>query len=174
MKSLVLGMLLVFVPVIHAQVEIPKAVTDSLDKDYPGWRLSLVSEEVKTFFKERYPNDSPNIIAGDFDGNGDKDLAIILEHTNFNEPGKSFTHISAFVVYFNRGGKYKKHVIGEGAPADDIVYLNLVKRGESIREFTSDKKYPAKNDSISVSQFEKASSTLVFVKGKFKEVITSD
>jgi hypothetical protein len=48
---------------------VPSAVGSTLDRRYPGWRIAAVSADVLRWAgKELGP--TPNVISGDFDGDG--------------------------------------------------------------------------------------------------------
>jgi hypothetical protein len=162
-------------PALCAQrEELPPDVTLILDTKYPGWRFSQVNDDVRQFFKERFPNAYPNLVKGDFDGNGKTDYAVLIEHTNFDKTGKSFTHVVETLAFLRKGDGYRLYVLEESKPADLELYLNLARRGEEGSDFQTEKKYRYANDSISVSYFEKAGGTYIYDRGKFRYVLESD
>ena len=154
--------------------QLPRAVTSILDTKYPGWRFSLVNDEVRRFFKERFPSARPNLISGDFDGNGKTDYAVLIEHTNFDKTGKAFTHVVETLAFLRKGRGYKLYVLRESQPADLEFYLTLARKGEEGSDFRTEKKYRYPNDSISISYFEKAGGTYIYDRGKFRYVLESD
>jgi len=154
--------------------QLPKAISSKLNKRFPGWRFSEVSGDVQQFFKERFPDARPNLIKGDFDGNGQMDYAMLIEHSNFDESGKAFTHVVERLAFLKKAAKYKLYILEEYSPADPIVYLNLAKKGKESREFQTQTKFRYPNDSISISFFEKAGGTYIYRKGRFRYVNESD
>jgi hypothetical protein len=110
-----------------AESTMPQEIRAFLDLRYPGWQWGRVSREVEDFFREQRLAYRPNLVTGDFDGNGRTDLvwrnastgqtaiwlmnglsmasgAIVLANTNW-EP----THVADF----------------DGNGKSDIVWRNL-------------------------------------------------
>jgi hypothetical protein len=153
---------------------LPEAIRSILNKRFPGWSFSEVSSDVQLFFKERFPGSLPNLIKGDFDGNGQMDYAVLIEHSNFDKSGADFDHVVEKLAFLRRGARYKLYVLEENAPANIELYLNLAKKGAESRVFTTQRKFRYPNDSISVSYFEKAGGAYIYQKGKFRYVYESD
>jgi hypothetical protein len=140
---------------------------------FPGWQFSEVSSEVQQFFRERFADAHPNTIKGDFDGNGQMDYAVLVEHSNFDRSGKTFSHVVEILAFLKRGARYKLYILEETAPENPELYLTLAK-GEEGRNFQTQKKFKYPNDSIRVSYFEKAGGTYIYNKGGFRYVVESD
>ncbi len=176
MKALSIIFVLMFAAQVHfgQSVELPNQIVESLNVSYPGWRFSLVDAEVSDFVSERSPGAKPNLISGDFDGDGESDFAMLIEHSNFDEPGTAITHEMERLAFFRRGDGYTKYILEEASGANPIVYLTLAKKGTRGREFESGKEFKYANDSISISFFEKAGGTYIFENGKFRYVNESD
>ena len=154
--------------------QLPEAIKSTLNKRFPGWRFSEVGVGVRQFFRERFSEACPNLIKGDFDGNGQMDYAMLVEHSNFDKSGVAVTHVVEKLAFLKRGTKYKLYILEEYAPADPELYLNLARKGEESRDFQTRTKFRYPNDSISISYFEKASGTYIYRKGRFRYVIESD
>ncbi len=168
-------LLLMSVQLFHGQaIELPEQISRSLDKSFPGWRLSRVDKEIVDFLNSRMADSQPNLISGDFDGDGHEDYALLIEHTNFTEPGKTFTHVLEKLVFLKRGTDFKRFELEKYTPANSIVYMTLAKKGEKSREFESGKEFVYDNDSISISYLEKASGTYIYENEKFRYVTESD
>ena len=156
-------------------IKLPKAISEMVNRTYPGWRFSEVTSEVNELFEQRFPSERPNLVTGDFDGDGGKDYAILIEHKDFRQPGEAFTHIRESLIFLKRGIGYKRIRLKDGGgPANPIVYINLAKRGTWSREFVTNKKFRYPTDSISISYFEKASGTYIYKKGRFHYVLECD
>ena len=154
--------------------QLPEAINSTLSKKFPGWRLSKVSGDVQQFFGERFPGSRPNLIKGDFDGDGRTDYAVLIEHSNFDKAGAAFSHVVETLALLKRGAGYRLFILQESAPANLEMYLNLARKGEAGRVFQTGRKFRYPNDSISVSYFEKAGGTYIFRKGNFRYVTESD
>jgi hypothetical protein len=153
---------------------LPEVINSTLNRKFPGWRLSEVSVDVRQFFRERFPDARPNLIEGDFDGNGRTDYALLIEHTNFNKSGKTFTHVVELLAFLKKGATYKLYTLKESAPATPELYLTLAGKGKEGRTFHTQSRFRYPNDSITASYFEKAGGTYIFRKGRFRYVVESD
>lgn len=154
--------------------KLPAEIRSSLNKKFPGWRFSEVSDDVNRFFKERWPEARPNLISGDFDGNGQTDYAVLIEHSNFDKTGKAFTHVVEQLAFLKKGTSYKLYILDQNTSATLELYLTLARKGEVGREFSTQRKFRYPNDSISLSYFEKAGGTYIYRRGRFRYVTESD
>ncbi|MGI8495742.1 MAG: hypothetical protein ACR2L1_10605, partial [Pyrinomonadaceae bacterium] len=151
--------------------EIPVPIKRELDARFPGWRFPKIDPEIGKYLREYDPaNSHPAFISGDFDGNGQQDYAVFIEHgvsaENANDIPVSVN--SELVVFLTRRNKFKLHLL---YPAE---YIAFIKKGESGYDYETDKRFTYENDSIFTGFWEKAGSSYVYKKGKFREVITSD
>jgi hypothetical protein len=153
---------------------LPEAVISILDKRFPGWRFSEVSNDVRQLFRERFPDSQPNLIKGDFDGNGQMDYAVLIEHSTLDKGGADSGHVVEKLAFLKRGTGYKLFILEENSSADLELYLNFARKGKESRVFTTQRKFRYPNDSIGVSYFEKAGGTYIYRKGKFRYVYESD
>lgn len=153
---------------------LPEAINSTLNRKFPGWKFSEVSGGVRQFFGERFPRARPNLIEGDFDGDGRTDYAVLIEHANFNEGGKAFTHVVERLAFLRRETGYRLYALERSAPANPELYLTLARKGEEGRDFRTGRKFRYPNDSICVSYFEKAGGTYIYRRGRFRYVIESD
>ncbi len=172
--SLLLCFLMLSVSTVNGETpnQLPTAVSSILDKRFPGWRFSEVSGDVQQFFAARLA--APNLIKGDFDGNGQIDYAVLIEHSNFDKSGVGFSHVVETLAFLKTGAAYKLYTLGGNAPANLELYLTLARKGEEGRNFHTEKKFRYPNDSIHVSYFEKAGGTYIYSKGRFRHVVESD
>jgi hypothetical protein len=154
--------------------EIPKAVTAMLAKKFPSWRFAGVSSEVQQFFRERLTGASPNSIKGDFDGNGQMDYAVVVEHSDFDKSGKAFCCMVTVLAFLKSGSGFKLHILEESAGPNLELYMTLARKGSAGRNFDTQSKFKYPNDSVSVWYFEKAGGTYIYSKGRFRYVLESD
>lgn len=155
-------------------VQVPRAVRSALDERFPGWRFSQADEEVRRFFGERLPGARPDLIRGDFDGDGRTDYAVLVEHGNFDRRGKTFDRVVERLAFLKRGSGYRLFVLERNSPADSELYLTLARKGEEGRDFHTGRKFRYPNDSIRVSNFGKSGGTYVYRGGRFRYVYESD
>ena len=153
---------------------LPRPIRAALDQEFPGWRFSEVSAGVREFFRESLPGARPNLVTGDFDGDGRADYALLIEHSNFDQPGAGFSHVVERLVFLRRGAGYRMHRLEQDSPANPDLYLTLARRGRQGFDFKAERKYRYPNDSISVWYFEKAGGTYIYQRGRFRYVTEAD
>ena len=153
---------------------LPAAVRSSLDRMHPGWRIAAVADRVREFVGARL-GPSPNVIVGDFDGNGRADVAVLVEYPNADEPDKAFTHYVEIIAFLNDGDGYESVRVDNRSPGPDPIYfLTLQKRGDRGFDFEANKRFTYPQDSIGAWFFEKGGGSYIYDKGRFRMVIESD
>ncbi len=155
-------------------LEIPSEIRSMLDKKFPGWKSPEVDQYVLSFLRERVSaNARPEIITGDFDGNGKADHAVVIKHGNaLDESGKVIGKNVYAVAFLKRRNGYKLFVLkGDGGATE---YLTLGKKGTESYDHEAGKKFTYENDSIEGWIFEKAGWAYVYEKGKFRYIYTLD
>ena len=155
-------------------LEIPSHIKTMLDKKFPGWKFAEVDEYVRSFLRERVStNARPEMIMGDFDGNGKADYAVLIKHGEMlDESGKVIGENAYVVAFLKKRNGHKLYVLN--ADGDTPEYLTLGRRGEQSYDHKSNKKFTYANDSIEGWIFEKAGWTYVYEKGKFRYIYTLD
>lgn len=155
----------------ESAVRLPDAVKSVLDTRFPGWAFAEVGEDIRRFIKERVSADArPDLISGDFDGNGRPDYALLLSRGSlFNDRGEAIGPRTHLVVLLSRGGVYELHDLGE--PGE---YLTLGKKGADGFDFHAGRKFKYRNDAVEVWFFEKAGWAYVYDGGKFRPVYSAD
>lgn len=100
-------------------IAIPEAVRKDLDGICSGWQLAPVIPEIAEEIKTRTPTWPPNLLPGDFNGDKEIDVAVLIE-----------CHGSSQLVAF-LGGKtgFSPSILEKPAPYDPRQFLHLV-RGE--------------------------------------------
>ena len=64
-----------------SKLELPPQARDALYLKFPDWRYADISDEVRQLFKEdAAANTRPDLITGDFDGDGRADFAALILH----------------------------------------------------------------------------------------------
>ncbi len=151
--------------------QLPLAVKSALDRRFPGWEFIEVGDDIRQFISKRIStNARPELVEGDFDGNGKQDYALLIAHGKvFNDRGKAIRPKVHLVVFLNRRGRYKFYELDE--PGE---YLTLGRKGADGFNFDADKKFEYTNDAIQVWIFEKAGWVYVYENGKFRYIPTAD
>jgi hypothetical protein len=60
-------------------ISVPDAVRKDLDPLCKGWQLAPVTPEIAAEIKTRTPTWPPNLLPGDFNGDGQTDVAVLIE-----------------------------------------------------------------------------------------------
>lgn len=152
---------------------LPPAVRSALDRRYPGWKFPHVNGEVRKFVKEYFaPSAAPEFTSGDFDGNGEADYAVLVEHgTIFDQRGRSAGKRVRLVAFLKKGGGYKFHLVD---PEGGGEYVFTFRKGGKGYDYDTGKNFTYENDTIATGIFEKAGTSYVYERGKFRAILTSD
>lgn len=59
---------------------LPSAARRAVDREFSAWRIAPTSERVAGRFKAAPMAPSPNVLVGDFDGNGQRDYALLIQY----------------------------------------------------------------------------------------------
>jgi|SRR6185295_5816426 len=148
---------------------LPSSVRLELNRRFPRWKFAEVSPEVRQFFETDMIGKSPNLIDGDFDGNGKRDYAVLITHGKARY-GKLTWPRSLLIVFLRKSSGYRMHVIKE----PNGEYLCLARKGEKDFNYDEQKEITYANDAILTGILEKGGSSYVFEKGRFRSFVSSD
>ena len=99
-------------------IAVPVAVRQQLDSTCAGWQLAPVTPEIAEEIKTRTPMWPPNLVPGDFNGDGQTDVAVLIE-----------CHGSAqLVAFLSNGSGFAKEVLEKPQPYDPREFLHLIRR----------------------------------------------
>jgi len=105
--------------VFQALIAPPAAVRAELDKTCAPWRLAPVLPEIEQEIRTRTPSWPANLVPGDFNGDRQADVAVLVEC-------KGTVELSVFIA---RDSGFVKHVLEPSQLFDARQFLHLV-RGE--------------------------------------------
>ena len=145
--------------------DLPSPVKASLDREYPAWSFGSIHPEVRSYFKGK--RRFPNLILGDFDGDGNRDYAVKIAYT------ENAARVQRIIVFLHRGKDFLPRVL-DTAPENPITYLWLAAKGTNGFDHESEKGFVYQNDAISLVFHEKASVSYIYEAGRFRPVITGD
>jgi len=148
----------------RSNVPVPNAIRSMLDKEYRGWRLAESPCEVQEYFRHQRVSFAPNLLNGDFNGDGKRDYALLIEHRN---------RLIA-LAFVNKGRGFTKHTLETPPKGEVPVYLWLYRKGERDTDYETGKEFVYRTDAIGVMYYEKAGVSYVYERGRFRRVITSD
>ena len=111
---LILALILGF----QAQIAPPDAVRKDLDTICKGWQLAPVTPEIASEIKTRTPTWPPNLLPGDFNGDGKTDVAVLIECDGSSQ----------LVAFLSNGSGFSKQVLEKPQPYDAREFLHLVRK----------------------------------------------
>lgn len=149
--------------------KLPASVRVRLDRRFPGWRFAEVREEIRRALKESSPGAHPVLVRGDFDDDGRVDYALLIEQGSFNND-EGVGRRSHLVVLLRRRNGYALHHVA--SPAGE--YLLLWKKGDRAYNYATQKRFILRKDAVEAVIFEKAGTTYVYERGRFRPIITGD
>ena len=105
--------------VFQSLIEPPSAVRAELDATCKGWQLAPVMPEIATEIKTRTPTWPPNLLPGDFNGDKQVDVAVLIECKG----------TAQLVTFMSGKSGFSKQVLEQPQPYDPREFLHLI-RGE--------------------------------------------
>jgi len=156
------------------QQVLPASLQSTLDRLHPGWRVAGLSVEVRQEVGNLL-GPTPNVITGDFDGNGRPDIALLVEYLSTDQPEKSFTHYVEALAFLNTDRGFVQFKLRNRSPAPNPdLYLTLQHRGAEGFDFKARKKFIYPHDSIGEWWSGKGGGTYIYGGGRFRRVTESD
>ena len=105
-------------------IALPEGVRRQIGAAHAGWKLAAVTPEVGSEIRERTPRWAPNMILGDFDGNKQTDVAVLVEYPEPALPGGRAVQLFAFL---GNGAAFTTFVLEPTAPLDPRQFLHLIR-----------------------------------------------
>ncbi len=139
---------------------------------FPDWRLTTISDDVRQSLTQyEPPNLQPNLISGDFDGDGAADYALLITHgVTHVENNEIVNPASNLTIFLARPHGYKMFTINE--PIGD--YIALIHKGDKGYDYERQAEFIFTNDAIDAVTFEKAATSFVYEHGHFRAIISGD
>lgn len=112
---------MIIVPLFLASqmlISVPEAVGKELDSVCAGWQLAPVTPEIAAEIKTRTPTWPPNLLPGDFNGDGHIDVAVLIECSGRAQ----------LVAFLSNGSGFSKHVLEPPQPYDPREFLHLIRK----------------------------------------------
>ena len=154
-------------------VQLPLNVRSALNKRFRNWKFAAVNSDICKFLRENVSADArPEIIEGDFDGNGQSDYSVYIVH------GKASRRIVTAVALLRKGARVELHILESGIHTPEPVSFSsglvLARKGVEAYDYGTDKKFRYIHDAIILSNFETSGISYIYEKGKFRSIVTSD
>ncbi len=150
--------------------QLPDKCRKILDTNFRGWKSKEISVDIKNYLQKYEPkNADGNFIAGDWNGDGKKDFAVLINHGSetLNDGTKLPRDVS--VAFVSVGKSYKYFVLDTFGD-----YIALSKKGTKAYDYESQSGIRFSNDAVSVGLWEKSAVSYVWRKNKFIRFTTSD
>jgi len=168
-KILFLLFLCVGCSIVQAQsIKLPNGCEKILNVNFKGWKLAQVPNDVSEYHKEKKFPFEPNLIKGDWNGDGQVDYAVLIEKGTLKNLEGADIGERKFTVAFIRINNGYKHFSFDGGD-----YIQLMKKGTKDYDYETDKNFRYKTDAI-FGGLGQSGVSYVWKKGKFIEIITSD
>jgi len=137
---------------------------------YKQWRFAPVSREVAE--AARKSKQDPTKVYGDFDGNGRKDIALLIQDGPSPDPDYPRRLDSLHIaVCLSGSAGVRLSLIDKPYCGDGIA---LARKGRPYHDFVTDQDGAYRFDGVSAYCFEKAGATYQFENGTFHEIVDSD
>lgn len=147
---------------VQAQIiNLPEECQKILERQFRSWKFAEINSDIVEYFKQKRSFEQPNLINGDWNGDGKTDFAALLENKNNAEK-------RIMVVLMKGKNGYKSFVL------DAYDCLMSVKKGSKDYDFEARKSFRYKTDAIFSYYWEKAGTSYVWENGKFRAIATSD
>jgi len=150
---------------------LPTPIKVLLDKRFSGWEFPEISDDDCQIVKQTGgPDAYPELIQGDFDGDGRLDYAVLIEESSNNHEKGIVVYPDIYIVAFlNRHQGYKMTIVTrEGGGC-----LQVMPKGEGDYDYEAEREFTYSNDTI-MSGFGMGGTSYLYENGKFRAIITSD
>ncbi len=147
--------------------ELPAECKKILDTKFSGWKMAEPTKAVTEYYKTEKITNPPNLIKGDYDGDAKADYAALIQYGTETVDGNPMPKIWT-IAFIKTARGYSYHKLEGGD------YIQTVKKGTKDFNAESKKKFTHKTDAIFSGIWEKSGTAYIWVKGKFKSVITND
>ena len=111
-------MIAVIVLALQTMIAVPDAVRKELDAICAGWQLASVLPEIAEEIKTRTPTWPPNLLPGDFNGDGAIDVAVLQECRGTVQ----------LVAFLSRDGGFAREILEKPEPHDPRQFLHLIRK----------------------------------------------
>ena len=166
--TIVFSLLFICLFSISAAAEnLPSECQKILDKQFSGWKMATVSSAITDYFRTEKISDAPNLIKGDWNGDGKTDYAALIEYGSEKIEDKMMPQ--TWTIAFLKTAKGYSFYKLEGGD-----YLQAVKKGTKGYDHDKQKAFVYRTDAITSNIWEKSATSYIWEKSKFKSVITSD
>jgi hypothetical protein len=155
---------------------LPQAITVRLDTLYPGWCLALTSGASANIGSREPPDKPISVLQADFDGNGLKDYATLIEYPVSYADGHS-SWFSRVLVFLRTPARFRTIPLTDALlmPLAGRLHLRPVSKGTSVYDLDANHHVICKHDAIEVGFDGRGPcTTFVYRRDKFVSIWTCD
>ena len=105
--------------------DLPAECRQILDSKYSGWKMVKAIEGVTEYYKKEKITDAPNLVKGDWNGDGKEDYAALIEYGSEKVDDKMMPMV--WTIAFIKSPKGYSHYKLEGGD-----YIQVVKKAKKI------------------------------------------
>ena len=99
-------------------IAVPDPVRKELDSLCTGWQLAPVMPEIAEEIRTRTPTWPPNLLPGDFNGDGQTDVAVLIECSGSAQ----------LVAFLSKESGFSRYVLEKPQPYDPRQFLHLIRK----------------------------------------------
>lgn len=140
-----------------------------IDAARPGWRVAPLTPRVAARFVPSTMSPSQNVLAGDFDGNCERDLALLADYPT----GGGGRRAQLFVLLRTRG-VFRAVALGDALEAGPNRNVWPRARGEELWDLDLERPFVCGTDAISLHYDCCGCRTFIFRAGRFQSIRTCD
>lgn len=156
---------------------LPTAIRAELTAAFPGWQVAAFPAKLDRVWRRAFPDAIPNVLRGDYDGDGRLDVAVLIEYISGASSPQPKRVTRAFVFLHRVSGFRMLALTGEVEfNANDGLHLWPIARGEKGRDLnTPDVEFAYEHDAVAVLYANRGPCTsFIYRGGEFRSLWTCD
>lgn len=147
---------------------IPARARAAMDQVRPGWQVAYVSKRLSDKFVPGPMSPEPNVLVGDFDGNGETDYAVLAQFRSGPE------NRSQLFALLRRQGNFRAVEATDPYELDPNRYLYPRAKGSELYDLNTNEKLVCQFDAIGLHYDCCGCRTFMFRDGRFHSIWTCD
>ena len=162
----------------HGQspASLPAGIRAELTAAFPGWRIAAANASIDLEWRRAFPEGTPNVLRGDYDGDGTLDYAVLVEYTRGGPPAQP-QRVNRAVAFLRRASGFRMFALTDPVEfnANDGLHLWPVAKGKTSTDLDTDKEFTYERDAVSVLFDSKGPCTsFIYRNGAFRSIWTCD
>ena len=132
--------------------------------------------EIELTWRRAFPDATPNVLRGDYDGDGHLDYAVLIEYMAAKHPHKA-QRVNRALALLQRSRAFRMIALTDAVEfnANDGPHLWPVAKGEKSWDFDREVEFTYERDAVAVLVDSKGPCTsFIYRKGAFRSIWTCD